>query len=145
MTETYIIKNRHSITQLTYHLVLVVKYRRNCINTELGNFLVENSRRLIRQKGGIFMEGNCDGDHMHVLMAMPPNVNMSDFVSSMKNTLSRLVHRDFGEYLKPYLWGEAFWSNSYYLGTTGGATLDVIRKYIEDQGKPKRKYVKRQE
>ena len=143
MENTYIIKKAHSITQLTYHLVLVVKYRRECIDKELSDFLIENSRRLIEAKGGVMIEGNCDKDHMHILMNLPPDLNLSAFVASLKNTLSRLVRKEFAEYLKDYLWKDAFWSSSFYIGTTGGATLDVIKKYVEDQGRPKRKYVKR--
>ena len=60
----------------------------------------------------------------------------------LKNTTARMVRKEHGEAIKDFLWGDSFWSDSYYLGTTGGSTLDVIQKYIEDQGKPKRKYVK---
>ena len=44
-------------------------------------------------------------------------------------------------YLEEYLWGDSFWTDSYYLGSTGGANLDVIEEYIKKQGQPKRKYV----
>lgn len=144
MANQYILKSRHNITQLTYHLVLVIKYRKPCIDKKLGDYLIVHCKKLIEQKGGTLLEGNYDKDHLHILMGMPPNINMSNFVSSMKTTTSRLARDEFKEYLREYLWGDAFWSSSFYLGTTGGATIDVIQKYIEQQGKPKRKYIKRQ-
>ena len=41
---------------------------------------------------------------------------------------------------------DSFWSDSYFITTTGGADIETIEKYIQDQGieKPKRKYTKRQ-
>ena len=37
--------------------------------------------------------------------------------------------------VRKYLWKEMFWSKSFCLLTTGGAPIEVIKKYIEDQGK----------
>ena len=56
-----------------------------------------------------------------------------------------MVRKEYAEHLNKFLWGHSFWSDSYYIGTTGGANLDTIQKYIENQGKPKRKYSKRKE
>ncbi|HHB1033642.1 TPA: IS200/IS605 family transposase, partial [Vibrio cholerae] len=62
-----------------------------------------------------------------------PNTEMSKFLNAYKSASSRLIKRDF-PHVKRRLWKEMFWSRSYCLVTTGGATIDVIRQYIEKQG-----------
>jgi len=42
--------------------------------------------------------------------------------------------------LRKFLWGGEFWSDGGYVGTVGdGVTADIIRNYIETQGKPEEK------
>ena len=136
-------KKRHCVYELTFHAVLVVKYRKKCITKEIGEYLIKRSEIVIEKNGGHLIEGNSDIDHIHLLLSLQPDLNLSNFMGSLKNTTSRMVRKKYKEYLDKYLWKESFWSDSYYLGTTGGASLDIIQKYIEDQGKPKRKYTKR--
>ncbi|MEG0153605.1 MAG: IS200/IS605 family transposase, partial [Cellulosilyticaceae bacterium] len=59
---------------------------------------------------------------------------ISKFINSYKSASSRLIKKEFPS-IKQKLWKEYFWSRSYCLITTGGATIDVVRKYIENQGK----------
>ena len=136
-------KKRHCVFKLTFHAVLVVKYRRKCITEEIGQYLIDRSRVIIEANGGELIEGNSDIDHIHLLFSLQPDVNLSHFMASLKNTTSRMVRKTYGDYLSIYLHKDSFWSDRFYLSTTGGASIDVIQKYIEDQGKPKRKYVKR--
>ena len=136
-------KKRHCVFRLTFHAVLVVKYRRKCITQEIGQYLIDRSRVVIEANGGELIEGNSDIDHIHLLFSLQPDVNLSHFMASLKNTTSRMVRKTYGEYLSNYLYKDSFWSDSFYLSTTGGASIDVVQKYIENQGKPKRKYVKR--
>lgn len=91
---------------------------------------------------GSLTEGNHDKDHIHLLLDMPPTCKMDDFIGMLKNTLARNVKKRYGDYLEQYLYGSSFWSDSYYLSTTGGANLDTVKQYIEQQGQPKRKYTK---
>lgn len=135
-------KGKHCVYDLNFHLVLVVKYRKKCINQEIGDFLISECKRLIEMYNGMLTEGNYDMDHIHLLISMPPTCKMDNFVGMLKNTLSRNVRKQYGEYLQQYLYGDSFWSDSYYLGTTGGANLETIRQYIEYQGQPKRKYIR---
>lgn len=44
---------------------------------------------------------------------------------------------------RPPLWGDHFWSPSYCVVSCGGAPLEIIKRYIQDQQKPNRKYVRR--
>ena len=66
-----------------------------------------------------------------------PKSELSKFINAYKSASSRLLKKEYPE-IKSRLWKEAFWSQSFCLLTTGGATIEVIRKYIESQGEKKR-------
>jgi len=77
----------------------------------------------------------CDGedDHLHLLIAYPPKVALSRLVNSLKGVSSRHIRSlDLPE-LRDKLWGSAFWSASYCAVSCGGAPLDIIKRYIQDQ------------
>ena len=57
-----------------------------------------------------------------------------DFNNAYKSASSRLIKKEFPE-VRNKLWKEMFWSKSYCLLTTGGAPIETIRKYIENQGR----------
>ncbi|MFA7743857.1 IS200/IS605 family transposase [Salinicoccus roseus] len=126
--------NKHSVFLLNYHLVLVVKYRRKVIDEDVSEFARQTFERIGATYHITLIEWNHDGDHIHVLFKAHPNTEMSKFLNAYKSASSRLIKRDF-PHVKRRLWKEMFWSRSYCLVTTGGATIDVIRQYIEKQGK----------
>ena len=133
-------RNKHCVYRLDYHIVFVVKYRRKCINDEIGAVLINEAKRIAELKGGVLIEGNHDIDHVHLLVSLPPNLNLADVIGTMKMAMSKVVRNRYGDYLKQHLWGDAFWTTSYYVATTGGANLETIRKYVESQGtKPRTK------
>lgn len=78
-------------------------------------------------------EWNTDIDHVHVLFKAHPNSELSKYINAYKSASSRLIKREF-PFIRKYLWKEMFWSRSFCLLTTGGVTIDIIRKYIETQG-----------
>ena len=78
-------------------------------------------------------EWNHDIDHIHVLFTAHLDTNLSKFLNSYKSASSRIIKNEF-PYIRKYLWKKYFWSPSYCLISTGGATIEVIKRYIENQG-----------
>ena len=130
-------KNRHSVYNLNYHIVLITKYRHDCINNELFQSMKSTIKRLMESCDGCILEINHNTDHIHILLSIPPQISPSEAVRSIKSTTSRVVRRDFPEYLTKYYWKDSFWSDSYLVLTTGGATIDIIKEYISNQKKGK--------
>ena len=62
-----------------------------------------------------------------------PKTELTKFINAYKSASSRIIKKEF-PYIRKYLWKEMFWSKSFCLLTTGGAPLEVIKKYIEEQG-----------
>ncbi|OQC43558.1 MAG: Transposase IS200 like protein [Bacteroidetes bacterium ADurb.Bin028] len=125
--------NRHSIYNLKYHLVIITKYRHKCINKEILNDLNEIFKKIIEGKNGTLIEFNGEIDHVHLLFETPPQVELAKLVNTLKTVSSRLIRKKHSEYLKKYYWKPVFWSRSYCILTTGGATIEVIEKYIKSQ------------
>lgn len=126
--------NSHSIFEMHYHLIMVVKYRRKVINNTVSERL-RNIFEYIAPGYGIKVETwNHDIDHVHILFAGKPSSDLSGFINSYKSASSRIIKKDFPN-IKNYLWKDAFWSRSYCLITTGGVTADIIAKYISSQGR----------
>nr|WP_240795501.1 IS200/IS605 family transposase [Aquibacillus halophilus] len=81
------------------------------------------------------IEINGEEDHIHILFDAPPQINLANTINSYKTVTSRYIRKEFPEELYKYYWKPYFLSRNYMILTTGGATIDVIKKYIEEQGK----------
>ncbi len=126
--------NNHSVFLLYYHLVLVTKYRRKVINDNISNRLKEIFEKIQGNYNIILQEWNYDKDHIHILFKAHPNTEISKFINAYKSASSRLIKKEFPE-IKEQLWKEYFWSRSFCLLTTGVQPIEIIKKYIESQGK----------
>ncbi|STO11895.1 Transposase and inactivated derivatives [[Flavobacterium] thermophilum] len=125
--------NNHSVFLLYYHLVLVVKYRRQVIDDTISDYAKDMFVRLGKNYNISLVEWNHDMDHVHILFKAHPNSELSKFINAYKSASSRLIKKHFPQ-VKRKLWKEYFWSRSFCLLTTGGASIEVIKKYIENQG-----------
>ena len=128
--------NRHSCYSLKYHLVVVTKYRHKCINKEVMNRLIEISNNIFDKWGCSILEINGEADHLHILFEAPPQVQLSKLINNFKTVSSRLIRKDFAEYLSKFYWKPYFWSESYLILSTGGATINIIEQYIQNQATP---------
>lgn len=125
--------NHHSVFLLHYHLVLVVKYRRQVFDDAISDRAKEIFEYIAPSYGITLEKWNHDIDHVHVLFRAQPKSELSKFINAYKSASSRLLKQEFPQ-IRRKLWKEYFWSRSFCLFTTGGAPLDVIRRYIESQG-----------
>ena len=126
-------KKAHSIFMLTYHLVLCVKYRRKVIDDMVGAEIGTLGEAIAQSFDICFLEYNHDRDHIHILFKASPSTELSKFIGVFKSSTARNIRSKF-PLVKRQLWGNAFWSPSFCLLTTGGAPLDTLTKYIQSQG-----------
>ena len=125
--------NNHSVFLLCYHLVLVTKYRRQVIDNEISDYAKTTFERISESHHITLVEWHHDKDHIHIMFKAQPKTELTKFINAYKSASSRLIKRDFPR-VKQSLWKEMFWSKSFCLLTTGGAPIDVIKKYIQNQG-----------
>ena len=136
--KTQLRKASHSVFNIQLHIVFVTKYRRPVINKAILERLSETFERLCEKRQNILLEFSGEADHVHLLVSMHPDNNIANFIASIKAATSRIIRKEFPEHLKKFYWGKPmFWSNSYCAISCGGASLEVLKKYIQNQNKPK--------
>lgn len=133
-------KTRHAVFLVTYHIVFVTKYRRQCFNDELGERLKSYCTDYINRNGGHVHAIECDRDHMHIMAELPTTISVAFFLGSLKGNSAKFAQREFRDHLKQFYLGEkqSLWSDSYFVASTGGVTMDVIKQYVESQPTKKR-------
>lgn len=133
---THIRTGRHVVFSLHAHLVFVTKYRRNVFNKNMLIFLKQTFNDICQNFEAELIEFEGEQDHVHLLIHYPPKLSLSKLVNSLKGVSSRLLRVAFKEHISKYYWKNVFWSPSYFVGSCGGASLGVIKKYIQNQKKP---------
>jgi len=125
--------NAHSVFLMYYHLILVVKYRRQVFDDPVFERAKEIFCYIAPQYGITLEEWNHDLDHVHIMFRAQPKTALSKFINAYKSASSRLLKKEFPR-IREKLWKEAFWSQSFCLLSAGGAPIETIRSYIETQG-----------
>ncbi len=113
---------------------MCIKYRNKVINDAISNRLKEIFERIAPTYNILLEEWSHDIDHVHILFRGQPNSEISKFINAYKSASSRIIKKEF-PVIRKSLWKEMFWSQSFCLLTTGGATVDIIKQYIQSQGK----------
>ncbi len=119
---------------IKFHLVLVTKYRRKVINPQVKVKLQEIFTELLAKWECELLEFNGEEDHVHLLIDCNPKICISTFVNNLKTVSSRLIRKEFKDYLAKFYWKPVFWTGAYFISSSGDATLDQIKKYVENQG-----------
>ena len=128
--------NAHSVFLLHYHLILVVKYRRQVFTDEISERAKEIFEYIATSYKIELVDWNHDKDHVHILFKGQPKTEISKFINAYKSASSRLLKKEF-PVIRQRLWKEMFWSQSFCLLSSGGAPIDVVKQYIENQGQKK--------
>ncbi|QXB95891.1 IS200/IS605 family transposase [Aeromonas sp. FDAARGOS 1406] len=132
MQFTKINKSRHANYVFHVHLVFITKYRKPILGDLHHASFGQCAAEVCRDFGAELKECDGEADHVHMLIEYGPTVQLSVLVNSLKAVTSRRLRNEFldlrGAYSKPVLW-----SRSYFAGSCGGAPLEVIKQYIQNQ------------
>ncbi|TVP61102.1 MAG: IS200/IS605 family transposase [Nodularia sp. (in: Bacteria)] len=130
-------KGSHSIFSVRLHFVFVTHYRRKVLNAEMLNRLKQMIEQVSNKMDCQLIEFNGESDHIHILLDFHPKNSIAAVVGSLKSATARMLKKEFPEEVKEYYWGKvSFWSNSYYVSSCGGAPIEVLKKYIQNQQTP---------
>lgn len=128
-------KSSHSVHALQYHLVQCIKYRKKVlVKEEITGYLKEKTKEISDRFGVTVLNMECDKDHFHMIFKAKPTLDIPKYLNAIKTITSREIQRNFPD-VKKVLWNKQFWSRSYFLATTGQATLEQLKRYVENQGK----------
>ena len=131
--ETDYRRGRHCVFAIHAHLVFVTKYRRGVFRQEHLDSLHRILADVCKDFDAELIEFNGVRDHVHLLINYPPKVALSALVNSLKGVSSRLLRKEFGDF-HPWLKRRGvLWSPSYFAASCGGAPIEILRQYIEQQ------------
>ena len=125
--------NRHSCFLLSYHLVLVTKYRKPVITGDIETRLKAYTEKYFKDRGCVIQTIECMPDHIHILFDAPPQINLAEFVNAYKSASSRRIRAEYPEEVSKYYWKPYFWSLSYFIGSVSDRTMPAVKNYINGQ------------
>lgn len=127
--------SHHCVFNMHVHLVFVTKYRKNVFDLKMLASMNEIFKKVCLDFEAELVEFNGEDDYIHLLINYPPKVAISSLVNSLKGVSSRHLRKQYPE-IKSKLWEGSLWSPSYFASSCGGAPLEIIKQYIEQQQTP---------
>lgn len=126
-------RERHSVSRLDVHLVCGTKYRRKVFDSKALAFLENHAAQAFAKMDCRLLACDGEADHVHLLVEYPPKLSVSALVNMFKGTSSRMLRRERPDIAQRYWREGVLWSPSYFAASTGGATLETVRRYVEQQ------------
>ena len=124
-------KLNHTTYDCKYHLVWIPKYRKKVIYGQLRKYLVEVFKELALQKESHILEGHLMGDHVHMLISIPPKYSVSQVVGYIKGKSAIYIARNYAGKRQNFT-GQSFWARGYFVSTVG-RDEETVKKYIKRQ------------
>ena len=124
----------HSVYQTQYHLVWGTRYRRKYLKDYVKKEFVDSCLSVVKEIPTLYIHTvNTDNDHVHIQIEIPPNLSIAAVVQKLKIQSSIRLKKRFKFIREMYLDG-SIWSVGYFVSTIG-LNEEMIKKYIEYQGK----------
>ena len=121
----------HTVWDCKYHVVWILKCRRKVLYGQLRKYLGQVLRELAIQKECKVVEGHLMGDHVHMLISIPPKYAVAQVVGFIKGKSAIHIARTYGGHRKNFV-GQNFWARGYYV-STAGRDEEMVREYIRRQ------------
>ncbi|WP_352255691.1 IS200/IS605 family transposase [Pseudoalteromonas sp. 19-MNA-CIBAN-0066] len=122
---------------IALHLILVVKYRKQLLKGDVGDFVKQKITEIAERSEFNIEEIEVDKDHIHILLTISPNISVASYVRRIKQSTTQSLWSRFKwfKWFKKQFWvKKTFWSDGYFVCSVGNAAADTIRKYIQEQG-----------
>ena len=126
-------RGRRCVFLLHAHLVFVTKYRRAIFSKKMVESLKGYFGKVCDDFSVDLIEFNGEKDHVHLLVNYSPKISFSKLVDSLKGLSSRKLRQDYADAISSIYYRGVLWSPSYFVGSVGGASISVVRQYIEQQ------------
>ena len=135
--ETKYKSNNNIVYPCKYHVVWCPKYRRKVLIRDVERRLKELIIQICAERQIEIIEMEIMPDHVHLLCEVDPQYGIHKAIREIKGTTSRILRQEF-KHLTTKL--PTLWTNSYFVSTVGGAPLEVIKQYVENQKTSQRKW-----
>ena len=113
-----------------YHVIFCPKYRRSVLTGKIEPRLKQLIKQKEREYHFEILEMEVMPDHVHLLLDVNPKYGIYDIVNHIKGFTSHELRKEFKE-LRTKL--PTLWTRSKFISSVGAITLDVVKRYIEEQ------------
>lgn len=121
----------HSKFLLIYHIVLVTKYRHKILDKVS---ILEIMKTIEMVSDFEILEQEFEPDHIHLVIRSTPKHSLSSLVRRIKMISTKITRTHHQNFLLKYYWKkEILWSSGFFACTIGNASIETIRKYIQEQ------------
>ena len=121
----------HTKWNCKYHIVFAPKYRRQAIYSKIKADIGKIIRKLCEVKKVEILEANACLDHIHLLVKIPPNISVAQFMGYLKGKSSLMIF-DRHANLKYKYGNRHFWCRGYYVDTVGRNEAKIA-EYVRNQ------------
>lgn len=116
---------------LIYHVVLVTKFRRKILSKIE---ILKTMKEIEAVSNFEIVEQEIDADHIHLIIKLLPRYSPSSFIRRIKMMSTNTTWEKYPEIMKKYYWKKKLlWSDGFFVCTIGNASIETIRKYIQEQ------------
>jgi len=122
----------HTLFDLKYHLVWCTKYRRPILVGKVGLRVRDLIREICATHSIQIIRGHVSNDHLHLFIAMPPQISVSKIAQYLKGKTSRKLLTEYPN-LRKQFWGQHIWARGYYAVSSGAITDEMIMDYLKNQ------------
>jgi len=120
----------HLVYSCQYHVIFCPKYRRSVLKDKIEVRLKELIKSKQKEYNYEVLEMEIMPDHVHLLLDVNPKIGIQTTINQIKGYTSHTLRKEFAE-LRSRL--PTLWTRSRFISTVGAVTLDVVKKYIENQ------------
>ena len=139
-----VVETQTNVYETHYHFVFVTKYRQDIFTTKEKQEAMKGIMQKVADEQDFVIENmEVADDHVHLMVTFKPKYAISDIVKKLKGTSARRWFISYPE-TKEKLWGGHLWTPSYYAGTLGNVSKEIVYQYINEQlteynaGRPRR-------
>lgn len=120
--------NRHSYYNLKYNLILITKDKKEFINLEITKKLEYIFKEQLENKNGSLLDFHAKENFVYLHFELPPNLAPTNIIIILKTVSSKLIKKEFGEYIKNFYDNNGFWSENYCVFTE----MEKLKEYLDE-------------
>ena len=127
--------NKYRTTETTvyccrYHIIFCPKYRRKVLREPIAERFKQIVISMQSEQNFYVLGMEVMPDHVHLLLDIDPTIGVNVVVARIKGKTAHILNREFPELTRKL---PTLWTRSKFIATVGSVSLDVVKKYIEDQ------------
>jgi len=116
-------------------VIFCPKYRHKILTGKVSDRLKEICLEVATAHDFEITDIETDKDHVHMIINCNPRYGVTKCIQVLKQVTAYRLFEEFPHIRKNKLWGGKFWSRSSFVSTVGSVSLEVVKQYIENQGK----------